>query len=215
MKLEEVRKEIIAGALDCRARGVIHGTSGNLSVVDRESGLVAITPSNMDYDILKPEDIPLVRLDTGEWVEGPYKPSIEVIMHLAILRAKPKMNAVVHTHSLFATVMSLCVEELPSVAAASTPYSPTRVASFQIPGTQEMADAAVQAMGEDNVVCLLKHHGLIAAGPSLHVAMSIAEYVEENAQTAYYALLAGHMDAIPHAEYQIMHDRAVKRLGLC
>ena len=124
------------------------------------------------------------------------------------------MEAVVHTHSPFATAMSILVEELPAVAAASAPYSPVKVAPFEIPGSQEIAEAAVKAMGDHNVVCLLENHGLIAAGRNVSQAMSIAEYVEENSQIAYYTYVAGKMKPLPESGYKIMHDRAVKKLGL-
>lgn len=214
MRAEAIRTKVIEAALDCQDKGLIHGTSGNVSMVDREEGIMVITPSSIDYKKLTPELIPIVSLDTGEWIDGPYKPSIELSMHLAILRAKAKMTAVVHTHSLYATVVSLFLDELPPIAAASAPYSPVKVAPFRLPGTVELAECAVEAMGDHNVVCLLKNHGLIASGPTMERAISIAEYIEENAQTAYLAYVAGHMVPLPEKESKIMRDRAVKRMNL-
>lgn len=214
MQFESLRIQVLDAARECLNRGLIHGTSGNVSAADREAGIVAITPTDIPYDQLEPKDIPLLNLSDSRQIDGPYPPSKEAPMHTAILLKKTKMNAVVHTHSMFSTVMSILVDELPAVAAAGAPYSPTRVAPCELPGSQEIADAAVAAMGDDNVVCLLKNHGLIAAGPTLARAMSIAEYVEENAQTAYYCLVADGMKPIPEPLYRTMHDRAVKKMGL-
>lgn len=214
MELNELKQQVIDGAILCRDKGLIHGTSGNVSVVCREQNQMVITPSGIPYDELTLEKIPVIDLNTGEWLEGECKPSVELCMHRKIFQAKKKMNAVVHTHSMFATVMSILMDELPAVAAASTPYSPTKVAPFEIPGSEEIADAAVKAMGEDNIACLLEFHGLIASGPTLARAISIAEYIEENAQTAYYTYIAGNMREIPKDSYQIMHDRAVRNMGL-
>lgn len=212
-KIHILQEQVLNAALTCVKKGVIHGTSGNISMADEEKKYAVITPSNIPYEALKPEDLPVVRISDGDWVKGNYKPSSETPMHTAILRAKPKMFAVVHTHALYSTVMSLCVDEIPCVAAASSPYTPVKVAPFDLPGSDAIAEGAVKVMGK-NCVVLLKNHGLIATGPSLDVAMMVAEYTEENTQTAYLAQLAGKMTAVPEESYKIMHDRAAIRLGL-
>lgn len=113
---------------------------------------MVITPSGIPYEEITPDMVPVIDLATGEWTEGKCKPSTEAPMHRLIFLNKVKMEAVVHTHSPFATAMSILVEELPAVAAASAPYSPVKVAPFEIPGSQEIAEAAVKAMGDHNVV---------------------------------------------------------------
>ncbi|HWQ75498.1 MAG TPA: class II aldolase/adducin family protein [Syntrophomonas sp.] len=214
MNFEKIRADVIAGAIKCQDMGLIHGTSGNVSIADREFGIVVITPSGIPYQDLSPEDVPVISLEDGRVIEGEKKPSKETPMHLAIYHARPKMNAVVHTHSLFATVMSIFLNELPAVAAASAPYAPIKVAPFEIPGSAEIAEAAVKAMEPGNIVCLLQSHGQIAAGVTLDQAISIADYVEENAQTAYYAHAIGHMTPLPEEGFHIMRDRARKSMGL-
>jgi L-ribulose-5-phosphate 4-epimerase len=214
MNFEKIRADVITGAKQCQNMGLIHGTSGNVSIADREFGIAVITPSGIPYEELSPEDIPVVSLEDGRIIQGEKKPSKEMPMHLAIYHARQKMNAVVHTHSLFATVMSIFLEELPAVAAASAPYAPIKVAPFELPGTAEIAKAAVKAMEPGNVVCLLQNHGQIAAGVTLDQAISIAEYVEENAQTAYYAYSIGHMTPLPEDGFKTMRDRARKAMGL-
>lgn len=212
--MEKEREKVIQAAIECSDKKLIHGTSGNVSIACREEGVMVITPSGIPYEEITPDMVPVIDLATGEWTEGKCKPSTEAPMHRLIFLNKVKMEAVVHTHSPFATAMSILVEELPAVAAASAPYSPVKVAPFEIPGSQEIAEAAVKAMGDHNVVCLLENHGLIAAGRNVSQAMSIAEYVEENSQIAYYTYVAGKMKPLPESGYKIMHDRAVKKLGL-
>lgn len=214
MTNEKIRNEVLNGALKCLELGLIHGTSGNISVAIREEDIVIITPTSVPYHRLSPEDLPVVRLSDGHHLSGELSPSKEAPMHLAILRAKPKINAVVHTHSLYATVVSLIFNELPAISTGSAPYSPTRVTPFILPGSEELANAVVDTMGNDSIVCLLKNHGLIAGGINLEMAIDVASYVEENAQVAYLAHLAGHLTPIPEKEYQILHDRALKRMGL-
>lgn len=214
MEKERAKEQVIQAAIECSDKKLIHGTSGNVSIACREEGVMVITPSGIPYEEITPDMVPVIDLATGEWTEGKCKPSTEAPMHRLIFLNKVKMEAVVHTHSPFATAMSILVEELPAVAAASAPYSPVKVAPFEIPGSQEIAEAAVKAMGDHNVVCLLENHGLIAAGRNVSQAMSIAEYVEENSQIAYYTYVAGKMKPLPESSYKIMHDRAVKKLGL-
>ncbi len=180
MEKERAKEQVIQAAIECSDKKLIHGTSGNVSIACREEGVMVITPSGIPYEEITPDMVPVIDLATGEWTEGKCKPSTEAPMHRLIFLNKVKMEAVVHTHSPFATAMSILVEELPAVAAASAPYSPVKVAPFEIPGSQEIAEAAVKAMGDHNVVCLLENHGLIAAGRNVSQAMSIAEYVEEN-----------------------------------
>ena len=90
---------------------MINGTSGNIALRDDEDDVVAITPSGVAYGTMKPEDIAIVDLN-GKWMDGPYKPSSEVPMHTAVLRARPDVKATVHTHAMFATIMAMGDESL-------------------------------------------------------------------------------------------------------
>jgi L-ribulose-5-phosphate 4-epimerase len=113
IKYEDIRRQVLEAALRSNELGLIHGTSGNISIRDEKDNVVAITPSGIPYQTMKVEDIAIVDLD-GNWIDGPYKPSSETPMHTGILKNRPDMNAVVHTHSKYATVMSMSGEPLPS-----------------------------------------------------------------------------------------------------
>ena len=76
MKYEDIRRQVLTAIRQASAQGLIHGTSGNISVRDREAGVAAITPSGRPYDTMEPGDIAIVTLE-GEWVDGPYAPSSE------------------------------------------------------------------------------------------------------------------------------------------
>ena len=106
MKYQKIREIVVEAAKKSNALGLIHGTSGNISMRDEEDGVVAITPSGIEYETMTAEDITLVDLE-GNVIEGKYKPSSETPMHTAIMRSRPDVRAVVHTLSLFATVMSM------------------------------------------------------------------------------------------------------------
>ena len=105
MKYEKIRKQVLEAILDAVDQGLIKGTSGNIALRDDEEDVVAITPSGIPYKGMTLEDIAIVDLD-GKWLEGNYKPSSEVPMHTAVLRARPDIKATVHTHAMFATIMA-------------------------------------------------------------------------------------------------------------
>jgi ribulose-5-phosphate 4-epimerase/fuculose-1-phosphate aldolase len=133
-------------------------------------------------------------------------------MHFAVLKRKSAVCSVVHTHSLYATAMSVILEdELPAVTVGAALYAPTRIAPYAIPGSEEIAQEALKAMGDDNIACLLKFHGQLTAGASMRDAISAAEYIEENAQTAYLLYAVHRFTPLPYEDYKFLHDRAVKK----
>ena len=175
--------------------------------------MAIITPTRIPYDQLKPEQLPVVSLH-AEWLEGEFKPSSEAPMHTAVYRARPNLNGVVHTHSMYATVFSILEKEIPPMMPPSTPYAPVPVAPFHLPGSEELAQSAVEALGEDKMVCTLQNHGLLAACPTLERAFSAAEYIEECAQLAYLTLMAGKMNPIPDKDVQTLRDRMLKGIAV-
>ena len=183
----EIREEIIAAALYMQRSGMIRGTSGNISVRVPEG--VLVTPSSMAYDELKPEDICLVSLD-GELLEGIRRPSSETPLHLAVYASREDVSAVVHAHSEFSTVMASLCEVLPAVTVPGCAYYPVRSIPFLLPGSNELAKAVADSLGDGSAV-IMAHHGLVSAGKSLDKAMECAGYVEENACIAYRLSLAG------------------------
>ena len=170
--------------------GLASGTFGNLSVFDRARGLMAISPSGMDYFQIAPDDVAVVGLD-GALLAGA-KPSSEADLHLVFYRSRPDVCGVVHTHSPYATTLACLgwgIEPVHYLAAYGgravpcIPYHPF--------GTQELAQAACGAMGADCDACLLGGHGLVAVGRDLPFAFDAAEQLEFVAQITYRTRLAG------------------------
>ncbi len=195
MKYESQRRSIIEAALYMQRSGMIKGTSGNVSVRVEEG--VLITPSSVPYEELLPESICLVSLD-GQVLEGG-KPSSEAPLHLAVYRAREDVAAVVHSHSKFSTVMASLCDTLPAVTVPGCEFWPVKSAAFKLPGSDELAQAAVEALGSGSAA-MLAHHGLICVGKSLDKAMKAAEYVEENAEIAYWLRLGGSTGSIGEAD---------------
>ena len=101
--LEELKKKVCEANLLLPKYGMVTFTWGNVSEVDRETGLMVIKPSGVEYDHMTPEDMVVVSLATGETVEGKWKPSSDTETHIALYNAFPALGGIVHTHSRWAT----------------------------------------------------------------------------------------------------------------
>lgn len=186
-----LRKSIIEACRWMNDSGLNQGTSGNISARYRDT--MVITPSGVPYEKLEPEDMAVMPIDSAEdtWT-GPLNPSSEWRFHLDILRARPEVGAVVHTHSTFSTTLAIARKEIPAchymIAAAGGPT--IRCAEYATYGTEELSANALAAM-EGRTCCLLANHGLIATGPNLEKAMWLAVEVETIARQYYYSLSIG------------------------
>src|SRR5512132_3642713 len=99
MKLADLREQVVDVLRRLEAAGLVHGTSGNVSARDPETGLIALSPTSLAYDRMSADDVAVIEPE-GRQLEGG-KPSVELPMHLAILGGRPEVGAVVHTHSPF------------------------------------------------------------------------------------------------------------------
>ena len=168
----EKRQSIIDACLRMNALGINQGTSGNISL-RHEAGML-ITPTSVPYETMQPEQIVYMGLDGS--CDPPQRPSSEWRFHLDILKARPEVNAVVHAHPPYSTILAIMGLEIPPVhyMIAVAGGDTIRCAPYATFGTQELSQHAVRAL-EDRLACLLEHHGMIAIGPSLTKAMWIAD----------------------------------------
>ncbi|HZD76138.1 MAG TPA: L-ribulose-5-phosphate 4-epimerase AraD [Acidobacteriaceae bacterium] len=121
MRLEALRSAVLEANLELVRQGLILYTFGNASGVDRESGVVAIKPSGVPYEELKPADLVLTDLD-GTVVEGTLRPSSDLATHLLLYRAFPAIGGVAHTHSEFATAWAQAGREIPAYGTTHADY---------------------------------------------------------------------------------------------
>lgn len=192
MEHQELREEVARVAKALIRTGLVTGTSGNVSARTPE-GNVLVTPSGVDYEVLGPEDVVLVDLDTNV-LEGTLVPSTETPMHTGIYKARQDVDAVVHTHSRFATTLACLGWEIPPVHYMLTTLGPDGripLAPYTLYGTEELADHAANALGGSHYACLLRTHGTIAVGESAERAFSRTVVLEEMAEVYYRARLAG------------------------
>lgn len=192
MKLVEQRKKILEISQKLINFGLIHDGHGNFSIYDRESGLVAITPSAVPYAQRDVEDICVVDLD-GNLIEGNWKSTWETNLHLIYYRERDDVNAVVHTHAPKATVFGIIgTEPMPMILneAAMGAAGPVPIAPYARPGTDELAEVTFKATG-DGFAAIMAHHGLITVGPDIDLAYIGTIAVESAANTIIMARSMG------------------------
>lgn len=209
---QEIREKVIHYSLQTQKRGLIRGTSGNISLRSDDGQVIAITPSGIPYEELKPESIPLVD-EYGNVLDGKFKPSSELPMHTHILREKKDINAVIHTHAKYCTIMSILNVELPAmtVPQLSMGLFPIKVVPFEIPGSEELGDAIIKYLGDNGKAVMLANHGLINIDKTIERAFAGTEYLEEAAEIAYYCLLGGGMHSIPQNMIETLIEISKKR----
>ena len=185
-----IRETVVQTAKKAYADKLFAATSGNLSIYDRENGRMYITPGSYPYEIMTAEDIMVIDLE-GNVLEGVHAPSSEWRMHAQVYRDKPEVNAIVHTHSPYATAFA--INHLPIAAV-----------SFEMPyflgGDVPVARAALLGTYDVGInACLLANHGVLTIGDSMDIAYTRAVYVEDAAKVYSIALTHGPVHVIDSA----------------
>lgn len=206
MKYEKIRRIVLDAIEEAVSQGLVKGTSGNIALRDDEEDVIAITPSGISYTGMTLEDIAIVDLN-GKWLDGRYKPSSEVPMHTAVLRARPDIKATVHTHAMFATIMAMGDHSvLRPITPPQCEFTPVGIVPFTMPGSNDVADKVVEALGKDGRAVLIKNHGMFCCGKNMKAAMAATVYTEEMAVTTFYAKLLGTYEPMPEEGEKAMKD---------
>lgn len=120
--VESLKQKVYEANKQLPQYGLVTFTWGNVSQIDREKGVMVIKPSGVSYEELRPEDMVVVALDSGERVEGAYKPSSDTPTHLELYRRFPQIGGVVHTHSRWATVWAQAGRDIPAYGTTHADY---------------------------------------------------------------------------------------------
>ena len=201
--LEELKEQVCEANLELNRRGIVIYTFGNVSGIDRKAGLVVIKPSGIAYDIMKPEDMVVVDLKTGDTVEGKWKPSSDTKTHLEIYRAFREVGGIAHTHSINAVAFAQAGMDIPALGTTHADYF-----YGAIPCTRELAKEEVEEAYELNtgkviVNCIkergidpiavpgivVKNHGPFSWGKDTAAAVYHAVVMEAVAEMALKTLL--------------------------
>ena len=195
--LEELKKLVYEANMMLPKYGLVTFTWGNVSAIDRESGLFVIKPSGVDYDKLTPEDMVVMDLD-GNKVEGRYNPSSDTATHLELYKAFPQIGGVVHTHSSYATSFAQAGRDIPCYGTTHADYIYGPVPCLRCLTKEEIDEAYEEntghlivnefnRMGKDIMAvpaCLCKNHGPFAWGKDCFDAVHNAVVLEEVAKMA-------------------------------
>ena len=198
--LEALKKEVCEANLELVKHGLVIFTWGNVSAIDRTSGLVVIKPSGVAYEQMKPEDMVVMDME-GNRVEGHYKPSSDTPTHLELYKAFPEIGGIIHTHSSYATSWAQAGRDIPCYGTTHADYIYGPVPCVRCLTKEEIEDAyeentghlivnEFKRLGKDPKavpVVLCKNHGPFAWGKDAKEAVHNAVVLEEVAKMAYRA----------------------------
>jgi L-fuculose-phosphate aldolase len=187
------------------------GTWGNVSLRDPDSGYIYITPSGIPYLEIQVSDIVVMDIDERV-IDGHRVPSIERGMHTAVYKAREDVNAVVHSHPLYSSVLGVNRMELPGMSEDFVQIVADKIicSEYALPGTPDLARNVVAALGERNAV-LLPNHGTLCAGEDMARALLISQAVEKTAQIYIMAKSIGtpHLISQEHIEAMQWYARNI------
>lgn len=196
--LEALKQQVYEANMELPKYGLVTFTWGNVSAIDRESGLFVIKPSGVEYDKLKPEDMVVVDLN-GNKVEGRYNPSSDTATHVELYKAFTEIGGIVHTHSSYATSWAQAGRDIPCYGTTHADYIYGPVPCVRCLTADEIADAYEENTGHLIVkefmsrgkepmavpAVLCKNHGPFTWGKDAKEAVHNAVVLEEVAKMAY------------------------------
>ncbi|MDE7271030.1 MAG: L-ribulose-5-phosphate 4-epimerase [Acetatifactor sp.] len=196
--MEELKQIVYEANMDLPRYGLVTFTWGNVSAIDRQSGLFVIKPSGVEYDKLRPEDMVVMDLQ-GNQVEGSYRPSSDTATHLELYKAFAEIGGVVHTHSSYATSWAQAGRDIPCYGTTHADYIYGSVPCLRCLTAEEIAEAyeentghlivsEFQRLNRDPMAvpaALCQCHGPFAWGKDAREAVHNAVVLEEVAKMAY------------------------------
>lgn len=221
--LKELKEQVYEANMLLPKHSLVTFTWGNVSGIDRSSGLMVIKPSGVDYDKLIPEDMVVVELESGKRVEGSLNPSSDTPTHLVLYRAFGNIGGVVHTHSRWATVFSQSGRGIPPLGTTHADYfygeipCTRRMTPEEIGGEYERETGNVivktfEGKSPDDIPAVLVHsHGPFAWGTDPHNAVHNAVVLEELAFMAWHNLIM--QPDIPPMQRELMDRHYLRKHG--
>lgn len=201
------KEKIIRAGREMYDRGLVAGTWGNISIrLDENLEKFAITPTGMDYREIEKEDIAILNLE-GEKIEGREDPSSENPLHRFIYKARENVNAILHTHSTFASAVACTREDIPPLIEDMVQIVGGKIetAKYELPGTEDLAKAAVETLKDKNAT-LLANHGAVAVGPDIDTALMAGEIVEKSAKIFTISKMLGEPKELSEEDVEIMRE---------
>lgn len=207
------KKLIVESGKRMKDSGLTIATWGNISVRDKDTGLIYLTPSGMPYNTIVEDDI-VVMDNNMQVIEGSRKPTIEYAMHIGILNKRPDINAIIHTHPIDSQVFACMHKDIPPIIdeAGQILGGTVKCAKYALPGTKELADNVAEALG-DGMACLMANHGAVCVGSDMDVVFKVCMVLEMTAKIYYKALSIGEPVVIKDEQVAFMKDFVANHYG--
>ena len=177
---DSAKKLIVETAQQLTKKGYLMATGGNLSLRVAGQNTFAITPSNYDYMKMVPEDICILDFEL-KMLEGSLKPSVESAMHTAIYQARPDVNAIVHTHQVYASALTLIRTPIPSLFDEQTRFlgRSVNIIPYAPSGTGMLANTIAKHVRDHNNAYMMQNHGALVFGHDMERAVHNVEILEK------------------------------------
>lgn len=194
--IENAPEQICAAAKELLEKGLVEGTSGNISA-RMEDGNIAVTPSSLDYRIMAVEDIVIVN-PAGDVVSGERGPTSEKYLHLAVMAAYEDIAVCIHSHAVHATMFAVVQQDIPSCIDEFTVYlgGDIRCTEYAPSGSPDLAEQVVKAL-ENRGAALIANHGMVAVGTTMERTMHNTALVERSARIIWGAKQLGAIYPLP------------------
>ncbi len=189
-------EQIVAAAQELLSKGLVEGTSGNISA-RMEDGNIACTPSSLDYRVMSVDDICIVNPE-GEQVAGERGPTSEKYLHLAVMNAYEDIGVCIHSHAVHATMFAVAHQDIPSCIDEFTVYlgGDIRCTEYAPSGSPDLAEQVVKAL-ENRGAALIANHGMVAIGTTMEKTMHNTALVERSAKIIWGAKQLGGIFPLP------------------
>lgn len=188
----QAREEVLKAAITLVEKGLLVGSGGNISMRLEGEDAVAITPSSVDYEILKTKDICIIDF-ARQPLEGELAPSVEAAMHLAVYEQRADVNAVIHTHQIFASALGLVGKPIPALTDEQVGNlgSAVELVPYAMSGSPELKESIAGAVISNNNSYLLENHGALVLGMTLRDAVRNVALLEKISNVYWQTILAG------------------------
>ncbi|MBT4125839.1 MAG: class II aldolase/adducin family protein [Chloroflexi bacterium] len=219
MNWQNERQKLVDTMQKLDRLGMVSGSSGNASVRLPAAGtkkkLFLVTPAGVSYDTLTIDQIVLVDEEMSPIGRDAGIPSSEALLHKAVYDSRRDVDAIIHTHSVYASVQAVKAEAIPPIIDEMVVYigGTIEVSEYGFPGTVELAEKSVEALG-DRRAAIIRNHGMFAVADSLKEALRVAELVERIAKIYVNAKTSGTIVPVPDHAVEAEREMYLKRTGL-
>ncbi|MCL4311327.1 MAG: class II aldolase/adducin family protein [Candidatus Thermoplasmatota archaeon] len=196
MLYEKERNIVLNACREMVKSNLTVGSWGNISL-RTEDGNVVITPSGTNYSKSLPEDMVITDIE-GKIIDGKMKPSSERLMHYKIYKNRHDVMAIVHTHSIYSSVLSVTDDRIPPITedTAMLLGDGVNVSKYALTGTIELADYVVEGLGSNNAT-IMKNHGAVSVGTDMERAIVTSQVLEKSASIFITAKMLGKVNILP------------------